>query len=264
MYDTVTVDTVPANPPAVAGYVAGHWPTYEGLVLRFPKAKHLSIAVQADQNAQCLDVEPGDASNAQAPAWVERQLARGVKRPVLYTSVSNWPALLATLHGAGISRQEIRIWSAHYGRGKHICSGACNNFGFIGPADATQWTDTSLGRNLDESVCQDSFFNIKSKPVTHYDWFAVSNFKIGTKTLNEQEIVKEYDRLRDRPLSRIIPNRPRLRVLRADLKLLANRVERVAIHNDPDKNGRPSWDKYHRGWRYQQLIHRSQGKRLIH
>lgn len=155
MYDSVTVDTVPAGAAAVAGYVGGHWPTYGPLARRFPHAHHLAIAVNAGENADCLDVEAGDARPDQAPDWVRRQLLRGVRKPVLYASVSQMPAVLQHLAAAGINRGEVRLWTAHYTFHPHLCTPAC---GYDVHADATQYTDRALGRNLDESLCADAFF----------------------------------------------------------------------------------------------------------
>src|SRR6266487_4563491 len=76
----------------------------------------------AHADAQCLDVEPGDATNADAPAWVKRQIARGVYRPVVYTSLSNVNALLRALAAAGISRPQVRLWTAHYTGREHLCA----------------------------------------------------------------------------------------------------------------------------------------------
>src|SRR5438067_2070247 len=140
MYDDVNLSLVPADAQAVAGYVNGRWPTYSEVVRRWPKAKHLSIAVTAHADADCLDVEPGDAPNSAAPGWVKRQIARGVHRPVVYTSVSNAVALLKTLANAGIKRNQIRLWTAHYSGREHLCGPACG-FGLQTTADATQWTD---------------------------------------------------------------------------------------------------------------------------
>jgi hypothetical protein len=147
MYDSVTIDTVPNDPPAVAGYVGGSWPTFHPLRQKFPKAYHLSIAVNAGEDADCLDVETGDASPAQVPAWVRRQHGRGVKRPVLYANSSTMPSVLSALHG--IPRDKFRVWTAHYTHTAHIEPGS----------DATQWTDKSHGRNLDESLCVPGFFS---------------------------------------------------------------------------------------------------------
>jgi hypothetical protein len=156
MYDSVNVSQIPAKAEAVAGYVNGHWPTYPTLLKDFPHAKHLSIAVTVHADAECLDVEAGDATPSQAPAWVVRQKKRGVKKPVVYTSVSQAPALLRELDRAGIKRSAVRLWTAHYTFRPHRCDSKCG-FGFTGKADATQWTDKALGKNLDGSLCAPDF-----------------------------------------------------------------------------------------------------------
>lgn len=163
MYDSVDVATVPAHANAVAGYVGGSWPTYAALVRRFPHAEHLSIAVNAGEEAECLDCEAGDATPAQVPEWVRHQLARGVAKPAVYCSLSVVVEVLNELTRAGIKRSQIRLWTAHYTYTPHICGphdGCSTN------ADATQWTDRALGRNLDESLCSDSFFHaVKVDPL---------------------------------------------------------------------------------------------------
>lgn len=157
MFDSISLGNIPADAPAVAGYVGGSWPTFSHLTSQWPHAKRLSIAVASHYDAECLDVEPGDATNAVAAGWVKRQIARGVKRPVIYTSVSNAQTLLATLKKAGIDRTQIRLWTAHYTFHAHLCDSSCG-FGFNSKADATQWTDRALGRSLDESQLNGSFF----------------------------------------------------------------------------------------------------------
>lgn len=158
MYDSVNISQLPKDAQAYAGYVNGHWPTYTGLKAKFPLANILSIAVTAAADAECLDIETGDAINGQAPGWVKRQLARGVKRPVLYTSVSNVNALVHILAMAGYTGDDVRIWSAHYGAGEHICGPTTCKQTMI-DCDGTQWTDMSHGINLDQSLLNDDFFN---------------------------------------------------------------------------------------------------------
>jgi len=161
MYDSVDVAEIPTSAQAAAGYVGGKWPTYFELVKLYPHKPLLGIAISADEDARCLDVETGDATNAQAAAWVKRQHALGCKRPVLYTSVSNWPALQGALAAGGVKwgfpgRRNYRRWSAHYTGSPHRCSRRCWK-GFKGRAAATQWTNKALGRNLDASRCSHSF-----------------------------------------------------------------------------------------------------------
>lgn len=246
MFDTVTIDTVPAHAEAVAGYVGGKWPTYLPLVQRFPHAHHLSIAINASEDADALDIENLDAVPAQAPAWVRRQQARGVTRPVLYASVSAMPNVLVALGGAGIRREEVRLWTAHYTQHEHLCSPGCG-FGFTTTANATQWTSQALGRNLDQSVCDDRFFDPPPDP-HHYARFAIGPFRKGSRRLYERRTVEEYDRLMAHPHL----HRARLRALRADLVWLRKRVWYVSHQSSP-----PSWTLAYRGWRWQELNRRT-------
>lgn len=158
LYDSVTLDAVPADAEAVAGYTSGRWPTFPELSKRFPKARHLSIAVSAEHDADCLDIENGDASPAQAPAWIRRQKARGIKKPVVYSSVSEMPHVLSVLKASGIKRSQVRVWTAHYTFKAHRCNKNCG-YGFTTLADATQYSDKALGRNLDVSLVSDAFFD---------------------------------------------------------------------------------------------------------
>lgn len=158
MFDSVDISQIPADALAIAGYVNGHWANFNQMVLKFPKAYHVSIDVNGSRkDAMCLDVEAGDATIPTAVLWVKSKLAAGAKRPIIYTSVSNAPALLRALAQAGVVRSQIRLWTAHYTFHEHLCTSACG-FGFSGQADATQWHDRYLGRNLDVSRCSPTFF----------------------------------------------------------------------------------------------------------
>jgi hypothetical protein len=158
MYDSIDLSQIPADAAAVAGYVGGNWPTFAKLAGQFPHAHRLSIAVNAGEDAACLDIEQGDATVDQAAAWVKRQQAHGgVARPVLYTSLSQAAAVLDALADAGIARADVRLWTAHYTGAPHRCTGACGS-GFSDTADATQYTNQALNKNLDASLVADTFF----------------------------------------------------------------------------------------------------------
>jgi hypothetical protein len=158
MYDSIDLNTLPAGAAAYAGYVNGNWPTFTALIQRFPNAHLLSIAVQANADADCLDCETGDATIQQAPGWHARQKSRGVNLPAIYTQASNLAALEGVMHAAGIGRNEYRIWSAHYAT-EHFCGPSACGYG-LSPADGTQWTSGALGRNLDQSILNDAFFGV--------------------------------------------------------------------------------------------------------
>lgn len=163
MYDSIDVPLLPEGAPAYAGYVNGSWPTFAALKARFPKARLLSVAVQADHDAECLDIETGDATVVQAPNWHARQLHRGERRPGFYTEASNLALLERVMAAHGITRGQYRIWSAHYTEA-HFCGPHTCGYG-DSDTNGTQWTKAALGKNLDQSVLNDDFFGIINDPV---------------------------------------------------------------------------------------------------
>lgn len=161
MFDSVTVTEIPhipATAAAVAGYVGGIYHTMPALRRVFPKSRKVSIAVESSEHADFLDVELGDATPADCPAWFRRQKERKAKTIGFYASVSTMQEIIDVLKGAGIERSEYKVWTAHYA-GKHVCGKhTCGYPTFHGEADGTQWTSSSMGRNLDESMLLPSFW----------------------------------------------------------------------------------------------------------
>lgn len=156
MFDSVNAGMLPPG-YAYAGYVDGIFRDYGQITALFPGADVLSIAVFAADDADCLDVETGDASPGQAAGWAARQAARGVARPCLYAAVSTMSQVIAALTAAGVSRSGVRLWSAHYGAGEHICGPSTCGLITV-PMDGTQWTDVADGKNLDQSLLLPDFF----------------------------------------------------------------------------------------------------------
>lgn len=92
----------------------------------------------------------------------------------------------------------------------------------------------------------------------HYREFPLGPFDWNGRELWERATVLDYDRLRQHPFI----HRPRLAVLRVQLGELADRVAFEVI-DQAKTSGRPrDWSADYRGWRYQQLTARAQGKRL--
>jgi len=164
MYDAIDLSQIPASAPAVAGYVSGRWPTFAHLRGQFPHALLLSIAITAGENADCLDIETGDATPADAAGWYERQKARGITRPCLYASASVMESdVVPVMMAAGIGRNAVRLWSAHYTGVPHICGPSSCGLMSI-EADGTQWTNRAGGRDLDESLLVAGFFDAAPAP----------------------------------------------------------------------------------------------------
>lgn len=94
-----------------------------------------------------------------------------------------------------------------------------------------------------------------------YSRFPKGPYPWKGKLLHEHDAVVEYDRLRKHPLI----HRRRLGELRRELRDCADRIF-FLVHQDAQWGAfvlPPAWLAYHRGWRYQQLVQRWQGKRLV-
>jgi hypothetical protein len=116
---------------------------------RYPDLPKLSYAINKDHDADALDVEPGDASPADAPAWIKRQDGK----VAVYGSLSTFATIDNLCRAAGLEpgKDYYRI-VAHYNGIAHRCTSACG-YGFQGEADATQFTDHYQGHNLDANLC---------------------------------------------------------------------------------------------------------------
>lgn len=156
MGDSTDPTALPPGLDAYAGYVGGRWPDFEAIATREGSAHLLSIAIAADEDADCLDIERGDATVDQAPQWAHRQRLRGMWRPALYISVSSAQALVDLMTAGNATRRSFRLFTAHYDpqRGAHICGPGCYP-GFRDQADGTQWVDHG---GWDESLLADDFF----------------------------------------------------------------------------------------------------------
>lgn len=194
MYDSVTLSDVPSNTQAVAGYVGGAWTTYPTLAIKFPKAKRVSIAVNATERADCLDIEPGDAVPAQAVGWYRMMFKTEI--PCFYGSESWALTIELDLLHAGIKRSQYLFWDAHYTYVAHIDPGF----------DGTQWTDHALGRNLDASLVTLKFLaEVGTKPAVakailadigaaeHYERYPSTIFYLKGFRLSERTIVRSWD-----------------------------------------------------------------------
>jgi hypothetical protein len=164
MFDTAQNDQYPpGGGAAYAAYVdggIGDQPNYSHIVQAFPGAHHLSIALFAGHDADALDVEPAAAGPGDIPGWYARQRRRGIDRPCIYANVSTMETqIIPVIRAIPLIRTTIRLWTAHYGEGEHICGpgmGTCGQLAF--DADGTQWTSNALGRNLDQSLLRPDFF----------------------------------------------------------------------------------------------------------
>lgn len=125
MVDSITPTDIPVNDPAtgrpwdyVLGYVDGAFTWSAAGWNRFPNSIHVRCAVfSSTLDADVLDRETGDATAAQAVAWVKAKRARGDAEPTVYVGLSDWPALQQAFVNAGVPHP-------HYGVAAYPGAGA--------------------------------------------------------------------------------------------------------------------------------------------
>jgi hypothetical protein len=112
-------------------------------------------------------------ASGEAGPWAKARIDAGVDRPVIYFSVSHWPAIMQSLQAAGLARSDVRIWTAHYTGKSHLCSDGCGPYGVTGTADATQWGSAGThgtlpppyeNRNIDVSLTAADFWGAAQSP----------------------------------------------------------------------------------------------------
>lgn len=157
-YDSVSVQNIPRDAKAAAFYVDGRYANEAEVKARAPKARYTSIAVFASSAADCLDIEPGNATIEEAAGWYRKMRElRPRRKPIFYIGAASADELVGALRASGIARDKYILWTAHYGTGKHLCgTGSCPYAKSAGKVDATQFTTNN--ETLDESTCRPSYW----------------------------------------------------------------------------------------------------------
>jgi hypothetical protein len=136
IYDSITPSSLPADQPA-AVYATGDYAAAASSVSGHSKVLWIDTT-GSDYAASALDVEPGDATPAQAAYWAEHRLSdHPGSLAIIYTMRSEWPQVQAAVGTLSHSMQSrVRWWIADPTGVPHIVPGAA----------ATQWY---WGQNYD-------------------------------------------------------------------------------------------------------------------
>lgn len=143
LYDSTTPEAIPAKAPA-AVYATGPYAASEAAVTGHP---HLWIDTQGgDPKANALDVEPGDATPAEAGVWAHQRLdGHGHLYARIYTTIGLWPEVKAAVHALPkVEQHRVKYWIADPTGVPHIVPGS----------DATQYF---WGHGFDKSLALPSF-----------------------------------------------------------------------------------------------------------
>lgn len=123
LYDSTTPEAIPAKAPA-AVYATGPYAASSAAIAGHP---HLWIDTQGgDPKANALDVEPGDATPAQAGVWAHQRLEHGKHLYArIYTTIGLWPQAKAAVALLPHSEQaRVKWWIADPTGVPHIVPGS--------------------------------------------------------------------------------------------------------------------------------------------
>ncbi len=147
MYDAATIGVdYPSDAQMLAGYIDGNYQTYADQVARYPNLIHIPIAVwPSTNNGICLDVETGDATPDQAPAWVTMRRNAGIVAPWVYCSYAVWQDVINAF--VNQSTEPPLYWIAAYpGIGAEIYPGSIGHqYGGTDPWDVSVMLDVIPG-----------------------------------------------------------------------------------------------------------------------
>jgi hypothetical protein len=143
-YDSISPSLIPAN-QQIATYADGKYAVERSLVSNPDQVIWIDVNGR-DANADCIDVEPGDATPARAATWVQHRLtAHPGSIAIIYTMRSEWGATKAAVAKLPASMQsQVRWWIADPTGHPHLVPGS----------QATQWY---WGDDYDISMAEPGF-----------------------------------------------------------------------------------------------------------
>lgn len=148
IYDSVNPAAIPSG-KAVAVYANGAYEASGAAIAGRSNVMWIDVH-GTNTNANALDVEPGDATPAEAAAWVEAKLTKDPSSTaVVYTFKADWGTVQADINALpdGMS-SHVKYWIADPTGVPHILPGAA----------ATQWF---WGANYDITQATPGFFPAK-------------------------------------------------------------------------------------------------------
>lgn len=161
MYDAIYPQNIPADAEYAGGYVDGNWPWAKTNPNMFPKARIFRFAVFAsDIDADCLDIENGNATPAQAPGWATRRRALG-KQPEVYCSrlgSYGWQIVQNAFNAAKVAQPYYIIADYNGKRDLPVLNGItaiAHQYVDVGPYDKSSLSDTFielLGGNMTDPL----------------------------------------------------------------------------------------------------------------
>lgn len=190
MFDAVNPDNIPADAPAVAGYMDGavsEWPANAWDKWHVPM---LRITVLANDNGQAFDNEQGDAPASEIASAVSAKIERE-EWAVVYTSRDNYSTIVGTLASKGLRfadasqwpKPGVYLWAADWTNVAHLTV----SWASITPV-ACQWTS---GNTYDTSELAPGFLENQGEDIPMVASFTLGEPQVVAPGITEQAFTME-------------------------------------------------------------------------
>jgi hypothetical protein len=253
--DAVTGANLDPTQTHAVYYGDGPFANKAAVAKQCPHAKLFAITVTGGLTGVgvfAIDSEAGDVPVDHTLAWLETQIKLGVHKvhPICaYANENRWLNEGLLVGVQALERKygvEIEKWDAHYD----------------GIATLPSWASAKQYANpgpIDRNVALANFFG-DAKPVVdpQYDRFDSRPRLVFKKARRERGQVELYDRLRAQQTPTKHPHPAQLAFVRYVLAFYAARIAVVA--KAPKSGG---WAVNDRKWRFDQIVKRSKGQRVV-
>lgn len=142
LYDSTASADIPSSAEAVAGYANGQFAWSRADWDRWSHVPTLSIDVLNEGVGNVLDVEQGDATPADAPAWLAGARKRGIALPTIYCNLATFSSVISEFLRQGVPQGAY--WIADWTGGAHQVSPPASAVQFADPASSGGHYDTSV------------------------------------------------------------------------------------------------------------------------
>lgn len=147
LYDSVDADSIPSQAAGMMGYVDGDYPSYAGMVVRFPNSAVISITVRGAPGARMADCERGAMTPFETAGWMAKEL-NAKRRPSAYVSTGDYPYTKAGILDEfpnSFDQTKVDFFAAQWDRVQEIPAG------YVGKQFASY---LQLGTGYDLSIAE--------------------------------------------------------------------------------------------------------------
>lgn len=152
-YSSVDTDLIPRSAPVVFAYATGSYAQIGAVHEHCPRSRVVSICTEGRAVCGMYDFEAGALLYSEVNDIVNFAHNHGIRRPIVYAALDAMQMEVRPRLEGSFSRDSYRLVPAHFTDSPELPAWA----------DGVEWTQTALGRNLNEYLLRDDFLGAVRK-----------------------------------------------------------------------------------------------------